>query len=184
MTAFRNWQALYNAGLVFDETFIDYMLALEADLATALAGSGVTSVAATDGSIVVGGSASAVQLATGTVDVIATNHPPAANWSNNAKKITGLANGSAATDAAAFGQIPAAYSGSGALGPIGDTTHVPVVTTDAQGRVTALTSVSIAAGAVTSITSTGATITITNPSGPVVNIEANAGLAFAMIGLG
>src|SRR5437773_2254763 len=70
-------------------------------------GSGtVTSVTATDTSIVVAGTAAAPTIATGTLDVIATQHAPAANWSNNSKKITALANGSAAQDAAAFGQIP------------------------------------------------------------------------------
>jgi hypothetical protein len=67
----------------------------------------VQSVAATDTSIVVGGTATAPTIATGTLDVIATQHPPAANWSNNSKKITSLANGSGAQDAAAYGQTPA-----------------------------------------------------------------------------
>lgn len=72
------------------------------------AGSGtVTSVTAADTSIVTGGTPGvAITLATGTLDVIANDHPPAANWSNNTHKITSLANGTAASDAAAFGQIP------------------------------------------------------------------------------
>ena len=70
-------------------------------------GGTVKSVKATDTSIVVAGTATDPTIATGTLDVIAADHPPAADWSNNAHKITGLANGSAATDAAAFGQIPA-----------------------------------------------------------------------------
>ena len=37
---------------------------------------------------------------------IASANPTVANWSNNSKKITSLANGSASSDAAAFGQIP------------------------------------------------------------------------------
>ena len=69
---------------------------------------GVNSVLAADTSIVIGGTAQGPTVATGTLDVIATNHPPAANWSNNSKKITGLANGASASDAAAFGQIPTA----------------------------------------------------------------------------
>ncbi len=68
----------------------------------------VTSVTAADTSIVVAGSAVAKTVATGTLDVIATNHPPAAAVAMNGQKITGLANGTAATDAAAFGQIAAA----------------------------------------------------------------------------
>jgi hypothetical protein len=77
---------------------------------------GVTSVAAGDTSIVVGGSASAPTIETGTLDAIASDHPPAANWSNNSKKITSVANGSAAQDAAAFGQIPAVLPPNGAAG--------------------------------------------------------------------
>jgi hypothetical protein len=75
-------------------------------------GSGtVTSVAATDTSIVVSGTPTVTPtIATGTLDVIATQHPPAAAWSNNSKKITSLANGSGAQDAAAFGQLPSGSS--------------------------------------------------------------------------
>ena len=72
-----------------------------------LATSGVSSVTAGDTSIVVGGSGSAPTIETGTLDVIAADHPPAANWSNNSHKITSLANGSGAQDAAAYGQTPA-----------------------------------------------------------------------------
>lgn len=39
-----------------------------------------------------------------------------------------------------------ANAGPGATGPVGDATHVPVVTIDAKGRVTALSSVAITAG--------------------------------------
>jgi hypothetical protein len=75
----------------------------------------VTAVSATDGSIVVTGSPTVTpSIATGTLDVIAAQHPPAAAVAMNAKKITGLANGSAATDAAAYGQTLAG----GALGPL------------------------------------------------------------------
>lgn len=71
-------------------------------------GSGtVTNVSSPDTSIVVTNPTTTPSLQVATLDVLAVNRPPAANWSNNAKKITGLANGSAATDAAAFGQIPA-----------------------------------------------------------------------------
>jgi len=73
-------------------------------------------------------------------------------------KITGLANGSAASDAAAFGQIPTALppngtaggdltgsypnptlSGVGTAGTYGSATLVPVITTDSKGRVTGVT---------------------------------------------
>jgi hypothetical protein len=78
-------------------------------------GSGtVTSVTAGDTSIVVGGTGAAPTIETGTLDVIATDHPPAGSWSNNSQKITSLANGSGAQDAAAYGQT---LTG-GALGPM------------------------------------------------------------------
>ena len=51
---------------------------------------GVTSVTAADTSIVITGTASAPVIATGTLDVIAADHPPAGNWSNNAHAITGV----------------------------------------------------------------------------------------------
>ena len=79
-------------------------------------GGTVTSVTATDTSIVVSGTDTiAPTIATGTLDVIATQHPPAAAWSNNSEKITSLANGSSAQDAAAFGQIPTSASSIGGL---------------------------------------------------------------------
>jgi hypothetical protein len=65
----------------------------------------VTGVTAGDASVAVGGTSAAPTLETGTLDQIANLHPPAANWSNNSKKITALANGSAASDAVAFGQV-------------------------------------------------------------------------------
>src|SRR5208282_1266291 len=73
-------------------------------------GSGtVTSVAAADTSVVITGTPTiAPKVATNTLDVIAADHAPAADWSNNSHKITSLANGSGAQDAAAFGQIAAA----------------------------------------------------------------------------
>jgi hypothetical protein len=71
---------------------------------------GVTSLTAADTSIVVAGTAGAPTVATNTLDVIAADHPAAANWSNNSHKITSLLNGSSAQDAAAFGQIPTADS--------------------------------------------------------------------------
>jgi hypothetical protein len=76
-------------------------------------GGGVSSVTAADTSIVVGGTGSAPTVATGALHTIATNHPPTAAWSNNSQKITNLANGTASTDAAAFGQIPVIDSTAG-----------------------------------------------------------------------
>jgi len=79
-------------------------------------GSGtVTSVTAADTSIVVTGTDTVdPAIKTGTLDVIAAQHPPAANWSNNSHKITSLANGSGAQDAAAYGQT----IGGGSLAPM------------------------------------------------------------------
>ena len=76
-------------------------------------GTSVQSVTAADTSVVIGGTGQNPTVRTGTLDVIAADHPPAADWSNNAKKITGLANGTLASDAAAFGQIPTALPPNG-----------------------------------------------------------------------
>lgn len=79
-------------------------------------GGGVASVTAADTSIVVAGTAANPTVATGTLDVIAADHPPAAAVALNAQKITGLANGTLASDAAAFGQIPTALPPNGPAG--------------------------------------------------------------------
>ena len=86
----------------------------------AVSGTGtVTEVAAADPSIVVTGTPTTTpELATGTLDVIAAQHPPVAAVAVNGQKITGLANGSASTDAAAYGQIPAALPPDGAAGGV------------------------------------------------------------------
>lgn len=68
---------------------------------------GVSSLTAADTSVVVGGSGGALTVRTGTLDVIAADHPPAGDWSNSSHKITSLADGSGAQDAAAYGQTPA-----------------------------------------------------------------------------
>jgi hypothetical protein len=98
-------------------------------------GTGVSSVTAGDTSIVIGGTSTAPTVETGTLDVIAADHPPAANWSNNSHKITSLANGSAAQDAAAFGQLP---SGTNLLpeasGGTGQTTTLAGLKGDTLGK--------------------------------------------------
>ena len=50
-------------------------------------GAAVNSVTAADASIVIAGTSADPTVATGTLDVIATVHPPAADWSNNSHKI-------------------------------------------------------------------------------------------------
>jgi len=75
----------------------------------------VDSVTAGDDSIVIGGTASDPTIETGTLDEIAALHPPVAAVAMNGEKITGLANGTAATDAAAFGQIPTSAATIGGL---------------------------------------------------------------------
>jgi hypothetical protein len=141
-------------------------------------GSGtVTSVAAANTSVVIGGTPTVTPtVRTNTLDVIATVEPAAAAVPLNGQKITGLANGTASTDAAAFGQIPAALPpngaaggaltgtypdptlaavGPGATGPIGSPTTTPVITINAEGQVTALTSATIAGGAGVSTVTAG-----------------------------
>lgn len=56
---------------------------------------------------------------------------------------TGLTGGG---DLSADRTISMPAVGPGAIGPIGDTTHTPVITIDAQGRITALTSAVISGG--------------------------------------
>jgi hypothetical protein len=102
------------AGTITDGQFLKRV---GSTLVSAAGGTGtVTSVTAADTSIVVAGTGAAPTIATGTLDVIAADHPPAANWSNNSHKITSLANGSGAQDAAAFGQIPTALPPNGTAG--------------------------------------------------------------------
>jgi hypothetical protein len=53
------------------------------------------------------------------LSAIANANPAAANVPMNSKKFTGVANGSAATDSAAFGQIPVVDSTAGDIQPVG-----------------------------------------------------------------
>ncbi len=76
----------------------------------------VQSVAAADASIVVAGTPGDPTVRTASLDVVAATEPPAADWSNNGHKITALADGAAAQDAAAFGQIPTTLPPNGAAG--------------------------------------------------------------------
>jgi hypothetical protein len=76
---------------------------LESPAASGGGGSGtVTNVSSTNTGIAVANPTTTPTLTLATLDVIAADGPPAANWSNNAKKITSLAVASAATDAASL----------------------------------------------------------------------------------
>lgn len=121
LTGFFYWTASVTLNNVTQSSWSFFLPSTPAtvdlyDLAHTTAGGGsgtVQSVTAGDASIAIGGTLASPTVETGTLDQIATLHPPAANWSNNAKKITGLANGTAASDAAAFGQIPTALPPNG-----------------------------------------------------------------------
>jgi hypothetical protein len=81
-------------------------------------GAGVASVRAGDASVVVGGTAQSPTVQVSTLDVMAVLHPPAADWSNNGHKITGLAPGVAGADAVIMSQVPSAGMNSGAAAPV------------------------------------------------------------------
>jgi hypothetical protein len=81
-------------------------------------GGGVASVTAADTSVVIGGTATNPTVRTGTLDVIAADHPPVAAVAMGGQKLTGLANGTVSTDSAAFGQIPTALPPYGAAGGV------------------------------------------------------------------
>lgn len=92
-------------------------------------GGTVTDVTAADGSVVIGGTPTvSPTVRTGTLDAIATAHPPVAAVAMNSQKITGLADGAAAQDAAAFGQIATALGA-----------YVPKSLYDAQSALVAVT---------------------------------------------
>ena len=55
----------------------------------------------------------------------------------------------------------------GTAGTYGDATHVPVITTDAQGRVTAVTNTTITAGTINSVASSDNSLAVTTTSGAV-----------------
>lgn len=129
----------------------------------------VTSVTAADASIVVSGTpAVAPALATGTLDVIAAQHPPAASWSNNSKKITSLANGSSAQDAVAYGQLgTAAFQPSSAFDASGAAASAQAASTPVLVQ-TAVQTANYAASAnqLVRVDTTSGNITVTLPNAP------------------
>lgn len=76
-------------------------------------GGSVTSVTAANASVVIGGTGTAPTVRTGTLDVVATQEPPAADWSNNGHKIQSIANGTISGDAVSFDQLPTTLPPSG-----------------------------------------------------------------------
>ena len=92
------------------------------DISGVSGGGGVATVAAGNSSVVVGGNTANPTVAASSLDAIAANAPTAADWGNNSHKITSLKNGTAPSDAAAFGQIPTSLPPSGSAA--GDLTGV------------------------------------------------------------
>jgi hypothetical protein len=70
----------------------------------------VTKVSAGDGSIHVSGNRTTPNIKTGTLDKIASLHPPAAAVNFNGQQGVNVANGAKPTDMAAFGQLPSSSS--------------------------------------------------------------------------
>jgi hypothetical protein len=79
----------------------------KATVASIGGGGAVASVSAGDASAVVSPTTGAVTVEAGPLHQIAALHPPTAAVPLNGQKVTGLASGSASTDAAAYGQTPA-----------------------------------------------------------------------------
>lgn len=102
----RNWQDVFQGGQDFTPEVIQMLTDLEAQIAAlSPGGSTVADVTAFDASIVLHNTVLHPQVSTGTLDAIATLHPPTAAVSLNGQKITGLAPGVNPTDAANMSQV-------------------------------------------------------------------------------
>lgn len=150
-------------------------------LANTAAG-GVTSVTAGDASILIGGAGTAPTVETGTLDRIAALHPAAAAVGFNGQKATGLANGSVAADAVAYGQLgSAAFQASSAFDAGGAAAAAQAASLPKAGgtmtgwlapAVVALTfgtsiAVNAALGNVFAVTLTSSAGVLANPANPV-----------------
>jgi hypothetical protein len=147
------------------------------------AGSGtVTSVTAADTSIVVSGTDTiAPSVATGTLDVIATQHPPAASVPMNSQKLTGLANGSSSGDSAAFGQIPVADTTAGHIEALGSSASAGSNGEWADsGHVHPDTGVAMLAGATMTGYLAPAVVSLTFTGSGTTAVPAASGNAFAL----
>jgi hypothetical protein len=144
-------------------------------------GSGtVTSVAAGDASVVVSGTPTvAPVLESGTLDQVANLHPPAANWSNNSKRITSIADGLSAHDAAAFEQT---IAGGAILTTAGDMIYENAAPTVARlpvgtagQSIQAVSGLPAWAAALTMLATTGtAGYTLVNATGTILTWTAPA----------
>jgi hypothetical protein len=130
--------ALADSTQVATTAYADSAVAVETSRAEAAEALKVTGVTAADGSVAIGGTSTAPTVRTGTLDVIATQHPPAAPVPMAGQKLTGVANGSASTDGAAYGQTLAGGNSS-PLTATGDLLYASAANTASRlaGNVTA-----------------------------------------------
>ena len=98
MVAVINGTSYANTIWVLDSTAVGLTIDTSAQPWTIAKSSGVATVTAGDASAVIGGTTSNPTVESGTLNQIATLHPPTGSWSNAGNKITGGATPTAATD--------------------------------------------------------------------------------------